>query len=278
MSCEPEKEEELSEKFFCFTRKWEGKILTPDLSSALVDELRAIFGTTILVSQKRELEQFYFRARVGEVINRHLPSEFSYPPAKYVQPGRCNLAGYPVFYGAESPQIAMGEVNVKENQNFFMSLWRSGDTFPNYAQFVWDENSKSTRLQEHYTHRKSKLIEIEPTETSKSVLWLLNTLTDMFLAKSHTISAALTYEALKDGVNDGVEYLDAKSKTYYNFALSPDFADKLLLDTVFRCEKGPGGKFRYLETGKLQDDEVVWQEYRGSHDLQNRTDLRFTSA
>ena len=272
------KSKQLNEKYLRFTEKWKFKNLTPESSSELIIELREIFGATILVSQKRELEQFYFRARVGEVDNRELPSEFSYTPPERSKAGRCNLSGSPVFYGAESPQIAMGEVNVQEGEIFHMSLWRSGDNFPTYAQYIWDENSKSERLQEHYSKRKLKLMELGTTETAKSVLWLLNRLTELFLAKSHTISAALTREALKDGTNDGVEYLDAKSKTYYNFALSPNFANKLNLDTVFRCEKLSGRKFRYLETGKVQDDRVIWREYIDTDDLQYREDLRFIST
>jgi len=83
----------------------------------------------------------------------------------------------------------------------------------------------------------------------------------MFLGDDHSIAAALSHVALRDGKYDGIEFLDTKTKSCYNYALSPAFADKLILDTVLHCKATNGESISIYATGKVIDGKLSWKQF-----------------
>jgi len=241
-------------QFQQFMQKWTDKKLNPVSAFQLLQELRAISKFTLSVSGVRPFEQVYFRVRKGCVEDNTNPSEFSYPPAKIIFQGRCNLKGFPVFYGSESAEVAMDEVELEEGEDFYLSIWRSGDNFPKYDMYTWIETASAGRMHDDY---KRRILGI-----SDGTLTVLERFTTLFIAHTHTISAALSHHSLYVTGVDGIEYMDAKTRSCYNFALNPKFADKLILERVIRARKGPNNTFMNYATGDLNSGKVTWRQYQ----------------
>ena len=261
----PELAPEVKERFLVFKKKWENISLCPISANLMIAELRDIFKSTIVVSQSRDFEQHYYRVRKGSIDDITNPKEFSYPPAKFSGPGRCNLKNRPVFYGAESALVALEEVGVEVGEECYLSLWSSGDNFPKYAQYIWTRYADSERLRAHYNRRKDIYMNMEPVETSIAILWFLEVLTELFVSDTHTVSSALSYDALYQKGFDGIEYLDAKSRKWYNFALSTDFADKLKLKAVYHVFPSDENSITYISIGTEVDGQIDWKPYSDSH-------------
>jgi hypothetical protein len=256
-------EKVLSIRLRPFVKRWQNKVVNMENHAALMQDFRNSIGLSILVSQKRDFEQWYFRARLGAVNDETNPNEFSYPPANLVDLGRCNLAQKPVFYGSEQPSVALTEVGFTDSSTCYLSLWRSGDNHPNYAQFFWDRNPVNERMRIHYEARKENLLKIRPHETSKAVLSLLHLTTKMFLGEDDIIAAAFAHDALYNSDEyDGIEYPDAKSRSSYNFALHPRFADRLHLDSVYELVGQPNEQIERKRIGFVVDDKLEWREFR----------------
>ena len=263
--------------FLEFQKKWEGKDLCPISANILISELREMFTSTIEVSQRRELEQNYFRVRTGKIEDITNPKEFSYPPAEFTGPGRCNIKNHPVFYCSESPNVALDEVGIVSGEECYLSLWSSGNNFPDYAQYIMTPQANSKRLRDHYDGRKDKVMQMEPLKTSMIFLRFLEFVTELFVSNSHTISSALSYNALYQGQFDGIEYLDAKAKKWYNFALRPSFAETLHLKAVFQVIRGDNNSIKFGSIGTVHDCQIKWQPY--NDDLYNTIigEMRFVN-
>jgi len=103
---------------------------------------------------------------------------------------------------------------------------------------------------------------IKPVETSRIVLKLLNLTTRLFLQDSHGITASLAHHALYGREKyDGIEYPDAKSKSFYNFALHPKFADKLELVYVYHIDAEADDTHIWKRIGEVSDGRISWRRY-----------------
>lgn len=227
------------------------------------------------VSEVRNKEQFYFRARLDDGFDRNSIREYSYPPADKTNQGRCNISGHPVFYGSEGEQVAVDEIGVQPGDKYYLSLWSSGESYPNCQIYLWDENAKTERQRRYYGYWNQRLFGGSPCDCWKTFLsesppcrckagrtqMFLQEMTKLFLAKHHSIAAAISHVALRDREYDGIEYLDTKTKSCYNYALSRTFADKLVLDTVLYCKATKTENILVGATGKFIEEKLVWKQF-----------------
>lgn len=243
-----------------FKRKWEDVELDPDSALMLVKELRDLFGLTLQVSDYRDKEQNYFRARKGWIKDITDPTEFTYPKNSE-NSGRCNIKAHPVFYGSQSARVAMAEIEVEEGDDCYVGLWTAGNNYPKYSQFIWDSNASSSKIKGQYDFTRDKFLNVEDQETGQKIFWLLTEFTKLFVGETHTVASALSHDLIYNQELDGIEYLDVKSKEWYNYALRPSFADKLMLKAIFHQKIGKDGNYNFVKIGKLDNDEIVWEEY-----------------
>lgn len=235
----------------------------------LLQDFRERLMPTGTFSGDRNIEQFYFRARPDNVSDGKdiSPSEFGCAPAHIVQKGRCNLKGKPVFYGSESENVAVNEVMIPDGECYYMSMWRSRNNFPKYANFMFDENSTNDRIKEIYEHRKEVILKMDFNSVmgKNEALWLINRITDLFLDKSHSFSSAFAHDAIYGRGLDGIEYPDVKTKNCFNFALSPSFAKKLELVGVTYNRRISESEYIGIKFGTVVDGTIVWGQYESTH-------------
>lgn len=260
--------EDIKREMELFVRKYKDSIPSSDDAELIMKEFIEICGASIIKTQSRdELEQFYFRIRPKGTMGAKEESQinqFSYPPKDYTNHGRVNLPKYPVFYGGERIEVVAKETNIIDEQEFYLSCWRSNEFRPNYAMIHTAENN-SMRLNHHKSLRDKgdiELFNLLPKEYSEKIEYIFNLLTTLFTSKEWGISSAIGYSLLYSKPDiDGIEYLDMKTKTSYNFALKPEAADKLSIMIVYHC-KMVDGEIKYLRTGRVIDGKVVFQEYQ----------------
>lgn len=251
-----------------FIKKYKDSIPSIEDAELIMKQFIEICGASVIKTQSRnELEQFYFRIRPKGKMGAKEESQinqFSYPPKDYTNHGRVNLPKYPVFYGGERIEVVAKETNIIDEQEFYLSCWRSNEFRPNYAMIHTAENN-SKRLNHHKSVREksdTEMFNLLPKEYSEKIEYIFNLLTTLFTSKEWGISSAIGYSILYSKPNvDGIEYPDMKTKTSYNFALKPEAADKLSIMIVYHC-KMVDGEIKYLRTGKVKDDKVVFQKYQ----------------
>lgn len=234
--------------------------------------VRQQLGATSVVSEQREFEQFYFRARMGN-FDITDPFQFSIPPARFTGSGRCNLPQSPVFYGGEHPATTLLEIGAKKGDKAYLSVWRSGSNYPKYAIFGYtDEVVTTPRLGTHAQMRlmllRQSLSLKQPAQVVESLVAIQKGMATLFTSETWAISAALSHYAIFDSGLDGVEYPDAKNKTTYNFALNPCFAGKLELHRVWECKaSGSMQEIEYCRIGSPCDGKVKWRCIQSDTDL-----------
>jgi len=262
--------DELEKELPRFVEKYtslEGFEPSPEKALEILQEFREICGGTIVSSQVRDgLEQFYFRVRNRKTMNEgdeFDPSQFSHPPAQFTGHGRVNLCRHPVFYGGEKIEVVVQETHIKEGEEFYLSFWRSGGFFPNYAM-MHSSKTNSERLDLHKSTRDQQSkdnFKAQPNLIAESFEYIFDKLSELFTIDDWTISSSLGYSLLyKDDKYDGIEYPDVKTRTSYNFALKPQAAAKLKLYRVYLCRL-ESGDTKFIETGEIVEVKVKYKEY-----------------
>jgi len=186
-------------------------------------------------------EQWYFRAR-GEFNNHEVLrsdlSEFGVPPAQLVGLGRANLAGHPVFYGADRPNVAVREVMPwKEGARVYVSSWRSNRYRPRYVRALPAGLSATERINRE-RQRTQTSIESSHRHLGRAAAdaleQILVGLGRVFLDdKDYALSSLIAHHHLYENGADGVEYPDVATESAFNYALGPAMTDQLELHRVF---------------------------------------------
>jgi len=258
----------MEKDFRLFMKKWANAQINPITANELLRELRAILRGTLQLTEDRKKTQKYFRVRAGEVEDDTDPTQFSYPPVKYTSQGRCNLEGYPVFYGSEAPHIAIAETGIGLGVDFYLGLWTSDDNHPKYAEYIWQDTPKTERL---LMHRKMRIDEWKSMgeKNLEIISFVMEKMTRMFIADTHSISAAISHENLYAKGIDGIEYLDAKTQTCYNFALRPAFADKLRLEKIYHMLDKDHETYIMYKVGEVKEGRIIWRQFEDKDAIEN---------
>lgn len=255
--------------------KYRGVVPDTNNYQEILDDVRTSLGAIGTATETREFEQWYFRVRPS-VANETNPTEFGAPPAKYTKShGRCNLEGHPVFYGGEQLGIAILEANVKPGETAYLSLWRSRNNFPRYTMYGFTENVESERLQFYVNTRMDtfrKSLRGRPKDVIESFSALQQAMADLFTCDSWAISAALSHWQIYENEMDGVEYPDTKNRQTYNFALNPNFAEKLELWRVWFCRATDDfRRVDFARVGRPVGGKIAWSNCSSDEDFPDKT-------
>jgi len=243
----------MENEFRIFMKKWANAQLNPITANELLRELRSILQGTLHLTEDRKKTQRYFRVRAGKVEDDTDPSQFSYPPAK-------------VFYGSEGPSIAIAETGIEQGEEFYLGLWSSDDNHPKYAEYIWQDTPKTERLIMHRNMRLDVWKKMGGVNL-ETLSFVMSKMTEMFIAHTHSISAAISHEYLYAKEIDGIEYLDAKTQNCYNFALRPAFADKLRLEKIYHRFSNDHENHIIYKVGEVKEGRIIWRQCEEKDDI-----------
>lgn len=215
--------------------------VSPDQTSDHYTELAQRIGPIVTASTPTYKEQWFLRARQSfddhELLRRD-PAQFGVPPTHLVGLGRANLAGHPVFYGADHAHTAVREVMPwQEGAAVYVSSWRSGDYRPSYVRALAAGESNTERV----NRERNRLITSAQSreryigkEATAAVKQIAIGLGRVFLDdENYALSSMIAHHHLYDQQADGLEYPDVATESAFNYALGPAMFDKLQLHRVF---------------------------------------------
>ena len=255
--------------------KYKGVIADVSNYEEILSDVRKQLGATISAAQKRDFEQWYFRARAA-VSDETDPKQFGGPPkGAGVGEGRCHLPSNPVFYCGEHPGIALLEIDTEVGHTAYLAVWRSREHRPNYAMYGYAENISTPRMRTHAETRLELFRESlngRSGEGIESLLELQRAMAKLFTSETWAMSAAMAHDSIYTKGFDGIEYPDAKTLSTYNFALNLDFAEKLELWRVWHCRMNKDYReIDFLRIGLPKNGVVSWRNIESENDLPRNT-------
>jgi len=268
-----------------FKKPFSGNPIKVEDVEKLYNELIGVIGVSGFPIDKREgWEQWYFRARIGRGTRasgnmkkgeEEFVKSFYMPPNKFVGWGRANLPNKRVFYGAANFNVALNEVKPKDIEEVFVSVWRSNNFYPKYIQFTLSDDiqnesiklamlDKINGLRTTLENAKKEGLDSIPASLLLAGAQILS---NSFLTEDWTISSLISYHFLYNLEYDGIEYLDVKTKSSVNYALSPFAAEKLSLYRVFAVQKF-GNRIKFNRIGEPEGNRVNWRPMKDEDRLE----------
>jgi len=277
--------EQIYQKVEAFKNSLENKPVPVDESLDTYHRfIKSIGVDSFSLDQRVNWEQWYFRARIGYTStgsmkpdDENYVSSFFMPPQEFTGWGRANLPKNPVFYGAASLQVAINEVQPKRGQQVFISVWRSGQFFPRYAQYIFTEaiqnkaikrtaNQSIEGLRQTLVNAEHKGLDQIP---AAFLLASVKVISETFLDSDWTISSLIAHNNLYNSqLYDGIEYLDIKTRSSVNYALSPYAAKKLSLYRVYACQKYDENII-FRRVGFPSGEKIEWRPMTENDRLEN---------
>jgi hypothetical protein len=195
----------------------------------------------------------FFRIRnLVEIKNKYLRTEFSYPPPSILSHQRANLPGFPVFYAASNPFVALQEV-IKDKPNkdvlggkYCLSAWQiKGKEDFIFSKLMYDGVPKESPLHDLSVYDES----LEPKEMKEwfteeqrmSLVEIMKFYSRIFQNDSkYAISSFVSHRHLYNTKPNGfrsdiVIYPSIQSnKSSLNFAIHPNFVDeRMFLKSIY---------------------------------------------
>lgn len=234
--------------------KYEGKELSTEESRGVLSDCIAALGGLFAGVEMtvRSKNWWFFRVRKRSSFNNEdallKPAEYSYLPAEFTRnAGRCHLPNNPVFYGSDSYDGAIDEMQDENESEYMLSIWKLPQTEIQLLKYLCGSNiDEGSRLAEY----KNKILADACDQQNMHddlnagrlkahmVGW-----SDLFLSKNHSLSACIAYQCtFGDWSNhtDILAYGSAVDGSYINFAIPPRIADKMQLYKIFHIKRPPG--------------------------------------
>jgi len=277
---------EMQAKVQEFKLKFKGSPVNHENVEKHYNELIGVIGVSGFPVDKREgWEQWFFRARIGRGTRpsgnmkkgeEEFVKSFYMPPNDCVGWGRANLPKHRVFYGASDFNVALNEVKPKDCEEVFVSVWRSDEFYPKYIQFTLSEDIQNETIKLAMLDKINSLkmtlqnAKKEGLDSIPASFLLAGSqiLSNSFLIDDWTVSSLISHHYLYNKNYDGIEYLDVKTKSSVNYALSPNAAENLTLYRVYAIQRF-GNKIKFNRIGEPDGDRIKWRPMTEADKLEN---------
>lgn len=225
-----------------------------------------------------------FRVREFEPIkNKDLFNEYSYPPATFVEDGRCNFKNHPVFYCSTNPITSLIEVvrNTEyTSKKFCISTWSLIDNdedliIESFLQSNLHPLNAFQEMANNCIKNIDKAFEQKINNDQKlGVIEFYKFLDSKFIEdKDYAVSAFLAHRRLYANHNyrsDIIIYpsVQTESKSV-NFAIQPNFVDNCMkLERFYIVELDHYDKttnkfvLTFSQYGKIEKNVILWRDLR----------------
>ncbi len=221
-----------------------------EVFSDCIKNLGGLFGS--VTSDTAPKNWWFFRIRTLNSFDNESktldPKQYSYPPPGD-KVGRCHFPKQSVFYASDSIDGCIAEMKTPNETDYLLSVWKLPIQAVRTMKFLCGSNIiETSRLYPH----KAKIFEdackssnMHDELNSSRLKSFMTAWSDIFLHENHYLSACIAYECMygkRNQAQDLIAFGSAVDGSYINYVLTPEFADKLILESILHFKIGNEGE------------------------------------
>jgi hypothetical protein len=240
-----------------------GQEQSESVVSECIHNLGGLFSS--VTSDTTPKEWWFFRIRgLSSFSDSSLtlePDQHTFPPPSKLG-GRCHFPGQSVFYASDSIDGCIAEMKSPSETDYLLSIWRLPHQAVRTLKFLCGSNIKEhSRLNPH----KIKIFEDACKDNNMfddlnagRLKSFITAWSDIFLSNNYNLSAYQCMYGKRNQAQDLLAYGSALDGSYINFAITPEVAEKLVLEGLLHLSINTPGE-QVIERTALPPFEV-WEK------------------